>query len=554
MQKHQKCYKLPLDILIVKREGIMDVKVGIKDDRFRIESQELFTDWLPDTLNNRYAIVVYLRLLKNNKGRRLFTLRELAVIVGSKNKQAASQHMEDFRECGERFDCFVIRKRKVDEGVVNAILRELLKNPLAKAGELVGIVNKGLNRNDITVQNILAGIDQIPYGKIINLLHYQLSKGQIQYQESFLLEEMMNSLSNKIGIESGLGMSAADEGMEITDPTAIRKLITADVPMDQINSSSAWICIMMVLYYWNVPLSVIGRWFHVNKTTVLRWIIGLAASLCPIIYQQLIKGVKGTKVFVDEKWIKIKGKWHYWFVVMDVAVELPIVAVLLKSRGKWACKYIGCLLARLKKLPKVVITDGLAGYNHMVKEAKHVLCIFHHQQGITRWLKGHVFSIEQIKELKKMMKQVFQTKDKRTVRQRLEKLEKKGEKLGIKDWVDMILKRLPSLICSVGSVRIPSTTNTIEQFFRAFNRFYKTRCGFHSVISAKRELILFLVVYLFSRRDKDNKAPIEAILPEASRMPLYILINDPLKTLMVLKNVKQKHTMTNFLLGNHPPP
>jgi len=67
----------------------------------------------------------------------------------------------------------------------------------------------------------------------------------------------------------------------------------------------------------------------------------------------------------------------------------------------------------------------------------------------------------------------------------------------------------------------------MERFFRAFQRFYKTRGGFHSVLSAKRELILFMVVYLFTQQVETGKAPIENIIPEAARMPLYRLLNYP---------------------------
>jgi hypothetical protein len=67
------------------------------------------------------------------------------------------------------------------------------------------------------------------------------------------------------------------------------------------------------------------------------------------------------------------------------------------------------------------------------------------------------------------------------------------------------------------------TTAGDEQRHRALlpplQQFYKTRCGFDSLTSAQRELILFLVVYLFTQRDRDGKAPIETILPEAARMP-----------------------------------
>jgi hypothetical protein len=95
---------------------------------------------------------------------------------------------------------------------------------------------------------------------------------------------------------------------------------------------------------------------------------------------------------------------------------------------------------------------------------------------------------------------------------------------------------------------VPLTTNAIERFFRAFERFYKTRKGFHSVLSAKRELLLFLVVYVFTQRDSTGYAPIEVILPEARRMPLYRLIDDPFRALQERESVKATATMADLLL------
>jgi transposase-like protein len=103
-------------------------------------------------------------------------------------------------------------------------------------------------------------------------------------------------------------------------------------------------------------------------------------ALAPLLYQWIVQRVKATKVYVDEKWLKIRGQWHYWYVVLDVDTELPVVTALLRSRTKWACRWVGCLLRQLGKLPRVVITDGCLAYEALLNGAKHVLCRFHHQQ------------------------------------------------------------------------------------------------------------------------------------------------------------------------------
>jgi hypothetical protein len=68
------------------------------------------------------------------------------------------------------------------------------------------------------------------------------------------------------------------------------------------------------------------------------------------------------------------------------------------------------------------------------------------------------------------------------------------------------------------------------------------------VHSAKRELLLFLVVYMFTQHATTGQAPIEMIIPEARRMPLYRLINDPFRVLQERESVKPEATMADLLL------
>src|SRR5262245_50473250 len=142
-------------------------------------------------------------------------------------------------------------------------------------------------------------------------------------------------------------------------------------------------------------------------------------------------------------------RWHYWYVVLDVATELPVLTALLPSRSQWACRWLGVQLRRLKQVPQVIITDGLQAYAYLVQGAKHVLCRFHHQQGVTRWLKQHFTTAAEINARKPVMKRVFQTQDKRTIRRRLARLREQAPELGITPWVSQVEEKLPALLCSV---------------------------------------------------------------------------------------------------------
>ena len=114
----------------------MALEIQKKDSKFRIVWQGFSTDWLPDTPSNRKAMLVFLRSLRDSKGKHVFTFQELSVLFDSNNRQASSQHMEDFRDCGCDFLQYLTRKRKVDCVVVEAVKQELIRDPLAKLVEL----------------------------------------------------------------------------------------------------------------------------------------------------------------------------------------------------------------------------------------------------------------------------------------------------------------------------------------------------------------------------------------------------------------------------------
>ena len=135
------------------------------------------------------------------------------------------------------------------------------------------------------------------------------------------------------------------------------------------------------------------------------------------------------------------------------------------------------------------------------------------------------------------------------VRRRLARVRAQASEVGILPWVSQVEAKLPRLICRVGRVRLPSTTKAIERFFRAFQRFYATRGGFHSVLSAKWARLLFIVVSVFTPHATTGQAPLEVIVPEARRMPLYRLINDPFNALQERGHVKETPKVAALLLG-----
>lgn len=198
--------------------------------------------------------------------------------MGSVNRQAASQHREDFRQCGEDFRAFVLRKRKVDTTVVDGVLRELLQTPVAGPTELVARVNAQLGRDDLTTANLESALEQSSCVPVLRTLRRQLAAGQVQYQEAWLLTELLENGPLPARPPAGWGVPSCDGGMRLADPTALAALVTPELPLAQVPGSLCWLTFLMTLFYWKVPLSVLGRWCGVQKTTILRWVFGLALA------------------------------------------------------------------------------------------------------------------------------------------------------------------------------------------------------------------------------------------------------------------------------------
>lgn len=524
----------------------MDMFVEFQDTIFRVVTQAFSLD-LHDTPANRQVAVVILRGMRDGGEQSLFTLQQLAQVVESDNRQAAGQHLEDFRACGEDVEQFLRRKRKVDVAVVEAVRAEVVRDPLVETTELGRRVQGQLGRVDLSVANIEAALAQVSCVELRRVLRGQLEVGAVQYTEARLLETLMQACADGGKVPAGIEVPVREES-RLVDPTAIRTLLTPGAALEAVPEGVRWVVWGLTLYYWGVPLSCLGRWLGVHKTTVLRWMLGLVWVVWPTVAGWLVERVRPTVVLVDEKWLKIRRRWHYWFVVLDAGTGLPICTSLTEHRSEAVCRWLGVQLQLLGYRIRAVVHDGLAAYGALLPEAVHQRCLFHWQQGVTRWVTEHLGTTEEAEARKQVMKRVVQTSDTRTVRRRLAHLVTQVESWGIGEWVTQTTSQLAHLLPAMGSPRIPTTTNEIERFFRAFMRFYKGRGGFHSVRSAQWELLLFLVGYLFTQRATDGHAPIEAIVPEAAQMPLYRLINDPLGRLGGCMDVKYTPEMAGGLV------
>ena len=73
------------------------------------------------------------------------------------------------------------------------------------------------------------------------------------------MEDMLNELSDIKAKRAGI-TDKQEPRMSISDPTAIKALVTPNFPLKNIPSNLKLLVFSLSLYYWGVPLSRLGQW------------------------------------------------------------------------------------------------------------------------------------------------------------------------------------------------------------------------------------------------------------------------------------------------------
>jgi transposase-like protein len=291
-----------------------------------------------------------------------------------------------------------------------------------------------------------------------------------------------------------------------------------------------------LLYYHGVSLEVIGRFFGVHKTPVMRWLSPLAQINWQAAVQHGKRFFSGT-VAVDEKWIKIAGVWWYLCVAVDHVSGFPLHVALLPSNAPPYCTLFLLQLTTLGYSPKVLITDGwdasVGAIAQVFPHAQHLLCRFHALRAAFRRLRKHLPHGPARRRWADKLKGLFRTPSKCTVRRRLAKLHAEAHDSPARAVVAPLLAKLPQLLPAVGSTWRPTTSNAAERFLGAFERFYRAKGPFQHLASAQKHVDLFMLGYVFetfsteAAAERQGRCPLQVAGYEVGAIPLFHLLNRP---------------------------
>jgi transposase-like protein len=516
---------------------------------------------LPDTWSNRRGAMILVRGLHRRDGWPLVTYEHLAREFGYADRRNVHNFWAEFEACGRDLAAFCQRRKKVDAEVVARCEQIWQAHPLWTCGQVLAEFRQRWPEQgaQLREQNIRTAGHQVGLLGVQQALRRQVAQGEAHYKEPVVLEALveMADASAQARAAASLPVLALPEHVESVSPSGQGQepraaptaasvaaledtLLQGEVSPSKLaqlwEGATGAILLAFILYYHGLSLEVIGRFFGVHKTTVMRWLSPLAQVNWQGAVQHGRRFFSGT-VAVDEKWVKIAGVWWYLFVAIDHVSGLPLHVALLPAN---ATSYCALFLFQLKALgyqPTVIITDGWDAYvtaiTRVFPHAQHLLCRFHALRAAFRRLRTQLPSGTARRRWADTLKGLFHTPSKRTVRRRLETLHAAALHSPAHAVVTRLLATLPQLLPAVGSTWRPTTSNAAERFLGAFDRFYRAKGPFQNLASAHKHVDLFMLGYVFetfsaeAAAERQGRCPLQVAGYEVGAIPLFHLLNRP---------------------------
>ena len=428
---------------------------------------------LPDTWANRRGAMILLRGLHRRDGWPLVTYEHLAHALGYADRRNVHNFWAEFEACGRDLAAFFQRRKKVDAEVVARCEPIWQAHPLWTWAHVLAEFRRRWPAAGVQVheQNMRTAGHQVGFLGGHQGLRRQLAEGHAHYQEPVVLEALFDLATASAQAQAAEALpvfclpdqwalvppSGAEQAPLVTPAAASVAVLEDALLQGEVSPSKLaqlWDgaagagLLAFLLYDHGLSLEVIGRFFGVHKTTVMRWLSPLAQVNWQGAVQQGSRFFSGT-VAVDAKWITIAGVWWYLFVAVEHVSGLPLHVALLPSNTTPYCALFLLQLKALGYCPKVIITDGWDTYGTAMARgfphAQHLLCRFHALRAAFRRLRVHVPNGPARRVWADKRKALFRTPSKRTVQRRMHTLQAEAPDSPAQAVVTRLLAKLPQL-------------------------------------------------------------------------------------------------------------
>jgi len=225
----------------------------------------------------------------------------------------------------------------------------------------------------------------------------------------------------------------------------------------------------------NMSFDSISTLFSVSKTSIHNWFYKLS-----FLKTQILRAIQWWSgiISVDEKWIKVNGKWKYLLSIVDNKTGFLLYYMIASDLKADNWKIFFQRFYRLYGAPKLIISDGsgslASGRKAVFPDVPHQLCKFHKLKNLIRQIHSNYGSSKKYKKMIRLATNIFSNKTsfarKRAAKRLMEiaphKVAKYVEKNILGNWKYL---------------RKSLTSNSVERVNRKYEKVTAKRYGLKSV-------------------------------------------------------------------------
>jgi transposase-like protein len=447
--------------------------VEYQDDTFVVRSQE-FCCTFTNTDENQKTMFVILRSLScPETDKSLFTHQQIADAFGKNDRRDIDNFMRDFRKRDGDFLNYLARKNTKKGNACPEIERQILESPLLSIPEQHRIFCQEHPQKKVSEKTFREYVNDIPATKILN----RVRGLGFKKDQSFDLRRYLEELLSLDRLSQAKKKEIVEQFPKVESPESPNARKQGE-HLNSIPLSSKVLAV--ILYVSGLPQDMVAMLFNVSKTSIHNWIYSVCSEE---LYWDIVGNIAqwSGQVSFDEKWVKIKGIWHFVLCAVDKVSGFPLLMEIHSRLDKvsWTLFFKRFKVHYGK--PKLIQSDGsqsLAAAREIVfPGVRYQLCKFHKLKNLMKRLREQVKEPKRFKRLVRLAKHIFANKSVSSRKHAAKTLQKvAGGK--VSSYIDK------SILAPWRNLTMSLTTNASERFNRKIEKCFSGRYGISSVESA----------------------------------------------------------------------
>ena len=286
------------------------------------------------------------------------------------NRQDSNNFYREFLACGEDLLHFLQRKMKLRDAFP-IIEKLVLEMPLLSIREQYEIFSKEHPEYKMSFTTFQKYFSRIDSKKLKKRYDELITQKKCRVDKERILKEVL--------AEDGLSRKTRKKIISVLpeleqEETEIKKEISFNLNWE------SYVKYLLIMFYIASGMSYesLSMLFNVCKATIHNWFYKL-----PFLKRKIIESIRfwSGEISVDEKWIRINGRWYYVLSIVDNKTGFLLYFMIVSKLDANSWKILFQRFYKLYGIPKRIISDGSAalakGRVAVFPKVPHQLCKFH---------------------------------------------------------------------------------------------------------------------------------------------------------------------------------